>query len=244
MTEVVPTVTGEVVALPAERRVPLDLERAQLLTSAPKEVKTPEDFAAADVWRGSFAQFRKRAWTTWDAWVNVLYKRHQQACAQRSVFFTEPDDVDRKLHGMMDAFRRREETERRAKELAETERLQAEQLATQKREAAILQKAGHTEQAKALRAAPAPPTAPVRLPSRVPTTSHTRFREVWVGGPAGFTGDADKDRDAYKRALKQAALVLPREYLVPDESALRELAGSSKGTIKVPGWKFWKETQR
>ena len=242
--DLVPTVQGEVVTLPEATRVPLNLERAELLTAAPKEVKTPEDFTAADQWRSRFGAFRKRAWTTWDSWVNVLYKQHQQACAQRSVFFTEPDAVDLKLHAQMDAFRRREETERKAKELAETERLQAEQLAIQKRQAAILQKAGHKEEAKALREAPPPPVAPVRLPSGVPAKTHSRFREVSIGGPAGFSGDPDRDKDRYKAALKAAAQVLPREYLVPDEAALKDLATRSKGTIKVAGWKFWIDTQR
>jgi hypothetical protein len=237
-------VEGEVVEMPAAARKPLDLERAQLLVAAPKEVKTPEDFAAADQWRQTFAAFRKRAWFSWDQWVNVLYKRHQQACAQRSVFFAEPDTVDQRLHKQMDAVRRQEAAERRAQELAETERQQAALLAEQKRQAAVLQKAGHTDQAKALRTAPAPPVAPVRLASRLPDKTHSRFREVWVGGPAGFTGDPEKDRDGYKRACKAAAQLLPREYLIPDEAALRDFATANKGTVKVPGWKFWKETQR
>lgn len=244
--ELVKSVDGIVEAdLPAEKRAPLDLERANLLARAPKEVKTPEEFTAADTWRGEWAAFAKRAWTPWEEWTNTLFRRHKHACDQRTLFFKEGGDRDKLLHAEMDAFRRREEAERRKKELEETERQQRELEANRKREAKVLKQAGHVEQAKAVMETPIP-AAPVNLPSRVPTPVFTRFRKVWKWRPA-FSQEKDGEQARKdEKARKQSAKLVPRDsgFLDLDDKALNDFAKRNKDTIKVPGIKFYEDTER
>lgn len=254
MTEALVVVEAVEIDLPATDREPLDLEKAEILADGRFEVKTPEDFHKADTWRARWDAHRKVAWPIWERWTNVLFKRHQQACLQRSVYFAEGDLRSKYLFEQMVIVRAAEARRVREEELKRTEQAQAEARANQLREAKVLEKAGHKDMAAAVREAPLPPPAPVTVPSRIPLKSggrsgggggsFTRFREVWVGGPATFHGDPEQNPDGYRAALKAAAKVLPREYLVPDEKMLAELATRSQGTVKVGGWKFWKQTQR
>lgn len=141
-------------------------------------------------------------------------------------FFREPEaklvDAENRIKRSMIAFsdeqdRIRREEQRRADEAARKER---ERIEAQAKKAA---ESGKTEKAADLEQRAATVVAPV-IHREAPTVAGINYRDTW------------------KFEVTDAALV-PREYLIVDESKIRKVVGALKADTQIAGVRVWSEKQ-
>lgn len=186
------------------------------------KVTTADQYAAAGGELTRIAAAQKRIET-----VRMAITRPMDA-AKKAVldFFRDPEakletaknTIKRAMIAYDDVQRRvREEDQRRADESARKER---ERLAEQSRKAA---ESGKVEKAAQLEQRSQAVVAPI-IQRETPKVAGVNYRDAW------------------KFEVTDPALV-PREYLIVDESKIRKVVGALKGDTQIAGVKVWSEKQ-
>jgi phage-related minor tail protein len=211
--------TTEVVAPNTEK---LDAETSAIVTTANSiEIQSNDDLALS----GEFLKRVKRARgilnDTFDNVIKKAHKAHKAAVAAKRQHEEPLTKAERIVKGKVSAYTTEQERIRRAKEarLAEQARKEAEE--AQLAEAARLEAAGDHESAEAVIEAPTP-AVPVVVPKTVSKVQGMSTRKVW------------KYRIVEPNAI-------PRNWMVPDERAIRAHARSMKERASIPGVEFYSE---
>lgn len=180
-------------------------------------VATDEDFKALDAYLVGLKELEKSIIADFKDAKDKAFAAHRAICAQEKAHLDKIEEARRIGKPKLLAYEETKEAIRKA----EQERLEAE--ARKKAEdealarAAAAEKAGDTETAKAIISEPIsvePVKAQVMSPKRS-TTIQTRWG-----------------------AVIEDVNLIPREYLIPDMTALNRVAQATKGAIKIPGVKF------
>lgn len=214
----------------------IDLARAQLTvdveaTLPPDVISSPAEYSAVAAVEAKIGAYLSTYEPVFDEHVADAHKVWKQACSIRGVFIDGPKALKERARRLLGAYKDTQERLRRQEEdrlrQEEQRRLEADRAAKAKQ----LEKAGRKEDAAIVKATPV--QAPVvALPSAVPQVDGLTYRDEWKWRP--IAGDTPAGR-------KQAAQIVPRDYLKLDEVALNALARSMKGSVKVPGIEFWCE---
>jgi hypothetical protein len=228
----------EVVLLEPRDRALLDTERAALLEEVerelPAEIVSPLEYAAIADLERRVGRFIDKAEPLFDEHCSAAHRVWKQACEIRSLFLDAPKRLKTRARALLGAFKEREERERRDQERRLAEEEHQRELARQKAEAKLAERQGQPELAKAIRAQPVEAHAVV-LPSSVPDVGLS-FREDWCWEPVGG------DTPAYR--MRALALLVRADYLTLvtfNDSGLTQFAKRTKGTIRVPGIRFFKK---
>lgn len=236
MTAAIPA-RSEVVKLEPDDRADRDAERAALVAEIeaqlPDAIASPAEYAAIADLEKRCDRFIANHEPAFDDHCATARKVWLQACEIRSVFLDAPKQLKARCRALLGAYKELQDRIRRDEErrIADAQRL--EEVARRKAEARALEQAGQKELAAVVRAAPVE-TAPVVLPSVVPDVAGLSYREVWTWEPVG--GDTPTNRT---RALS----VMVRPDVLPfvslNDGGLTAFATRTKGTIKVPGIRFF-----
>jgi hypothetical protein len=140
-----------------------------------------------------------------------------------------------KLSGLIYDYERELERQRREREREEADRLRREREAEAMFEAETLAAQGAPEMAEqVLDQAIAAPTPVVIAPRQDVEVAGVSVRENWQflyqGGSPG-----QKWKDLSDEQRKRVLQLIPREYLVPDESAIGRVVKAMKSGTKIPG---------
>ena len=206
-----------IVALPEKNEHGINaLERAKALT-----IVTNEDYTAADNFCVGLKGLEKEIDAAWDSHIATAFQAHRALVAKKKIY-AEPVDAARRLvKGKMAIFADQQEKLRREEEsrLQAEANKRAEEQAIAEAEAA--QKAGDTTSAEAIISAPVV-AAPVVLARTVPKAA-TPIRKMWdvrVFNP----------------------LMVPRQYLMVNDSALKQQVRATGDTIKIPGCEIFQRS--
>ena len=160
-------------------------------------------------------------------------KAHKEICAKENSVLQPLEDAKRYLSTQIGGFDALAEKARRAEEArlqeearkhaqAEADRLSQEQAIA---DAVELEAAGDTKGAEAVLANPAPVAVyvpPVIIPRAVPKAEGVSSSQVW------------------KFRITNVDLI-PREYMVPDEKAIGQIARALKNKTNIPGVEVYPE---
>lgn len=177
-------------------------------------IATPEEYAVVDAFCVSLKALEKEVDLAYDEHIDAAHKAHKALVAKKKLY-AEPIAEARKIaKGKLIAYDEKRESERKFEEA----RLRAE---AQKRaedealaKAAMAEEYGDTKGAEAIISAPVV-AAPVSLAQDYPkakTTVQTRWTYKIVN-PA----------------------MIPREYLIPDETKIGGVIRATKGAVQIPG---------
>jgi hypothetical protein len=227
----------EVVLLEPRERAQLDRDRdalvAEIESQLPTEIVSPAEYTAIADLEARLGRFIDRTEPLFDEHCSAAHKVWKQACGIRSLFLDAPKTLKERCRALLGAYKAAE-----ARHRAEEERRLAleQQVAERKRlndEAKLAEKQGEKELAKAIRNTPVHAPAVV-LPSAVPDVAGLSYREDWTWEPIGG------DTPAYR--MRALSLLVRPEYLqllAFNDAALTQFARRTKGTIRVPGIRFF-----
>ncbi len=179
-------------------------------------------------------EVRKSVWDRLQKVVEPTHKAWKAAVALRDEAVGPYDQAEKELKEAMLQFHWQEDDRRRAEELAETRRLEAEAAEDAKvraqeeadKEAAHLEAQGDIEEAVQVRSNPLPLAPayvpPVILPSAVPSSGATSMRENWTF-----------------EITNPTEIPLSHEWYTLDERKLTAYVKSMKSHAKVPGVRFY-----
>lgn len=212
-------------------------------------VTSPEGMELAAKFLRGVKTIRKRIGDTFDGPIAAAHAAHKSILAAKAEHDKPLAEAERIVKGRVGAYQQEEERKRQAEErrlrdvarkeeedrrLAEAQRLEAE-AAAKRAEAERQAENGKTltaeikereademtQAADATLAAPIPePT--VYVPTTVPKVAGVQTRQVW------------------KHRITDMSLI-PREYLVPNETMLGAVARGSRGQARIPGVEFYPE---
>ena len=146
---------------------------------------------------------------------------HKAICAQEKYHLQKIVPARTLVKNKMSAYQDDQERRRRIEE--DRQRIEAQKAADAEalRQAEQAQAEGKPEEAEAILQAPVY-VAPIVVPKDIPKTS-TVIRKIWTF-----------------RII--ASELIPRQYLIVDESALRKQAAATGNTLAVPGVEFYQKT--
>jgi len=224
------------VFLEPRERAALDTERAALIAEVERElaqdIASPQEYAAVADLERKLGHFVDRTGPMFDQHCADAHRVWKQACEIRSLFIDIPTRLKARARQLLGAFKEKEERQRRDEERRQALEQQQREQARLNEEAKLVEKQGEKELARAIRATPVhAPT--VVLPSNLPEVGLT-YREDWTWEPVG--GDTGANR------MRSLALLVRADYLTLvtfNEAGLTAFARRTKGTIKVPGIRFF-----
>jgi hypothetical protein len=160
---------------------------------------------------------------------SMAHKLHKALCDRESEILAPIRMVDGKLRSAIGNYALEQAREREARERALADQRRKDDEARAAQEAAQLEAAGeHIMAAQVIEEAIAAPAPVVVLPDETKAIDglslRTEYRWRYL------------DNDPVR-----AFQLIPREYLVVDESKLTKLAKAMKGTARVPGVEFYAE---
>lgn len=174
---------------------------------------------------------------------DAAFKAHREITAKEKSVLDPLENAKKHLSSQIGLFHRKEEEARiaaerklqqeaqeRAKKLAEEEAQRREELAIQK--SAELQAQGKTEEAERVL------THAAATSTVIQTQAQNHVPIVHVPAAPKIAGVAI--RQNWKFEIVSADLV-PREYLIPDERAIRARVQSLKDKCSIPGVRVWCE---
>lgn len=207
--------TINVEVTPMERE---EVEQQSLAIPTRAEALVVDSAAAYEVAAGFLRDLktvRKRVDETFDPSIRKAHEAHKAAVALKKQFTDPLDAGERIIKGKITGYLSAEERRRREEEL----KLQAEaqQRAEEARiaEAVALEQAGYQGAAEQAIATPVK-AAPVLLPPAAPKVAGLSKRENWTF-----------------RVVDPA--LIPREYLMIDETKVRGVVRAMKGETRIPG---------
>jgi hypothetical protein len=226
----------ELVLLEPRDRGRLDLERAVLLAEiekdVPIEIVSPLEYSAAAELERRLGVFIATTEPAFDEHCTAAHKVWKQACEIRALFLDAPKRLKAELRVRLSAYKEKQDRIRRDEERRLALEEQAREQKRLNAEAKLAEQQGQKALAKAIRATPVEAPAVV-LPSVVPDVGLS-FREDWCWEPVG--GDTPANR------LRALGLLVRADYLTLitfNDSGLTQFARRTKGTIKVPGIRFF-----
>jgi hypothetical protein len=225
----------ELVLLEPRDRRAREADRAELVDglTLPETITTVDGYESIVDLEARAARFIQRHKPTFDEHCSAAHRVWKQACEIRSNFLDLPEEIRRRCRVLMGDYTAREERDRRARDLAEAERQQAEDRARIEREAKYLESIDQSETAAAVRAQPIEMPAIVS-PSAVPPVHGLSYREEWGWMPVG--GDTPGNR---ARALGLHVRSEYLQFIEWNDAALTAFARRTKGTVRVPGVVFY-----
>jgi hypothetical protein len=158
---------------------------------------------------------------------------HKMLCDRERAILTPLDRLDGALRRAQEDFKQRDDARRRERERreADEQRQRREQQALA--DAALLERQGQADvAAMVLAEAISTPAPVVVLPVTTEKVSGLSFSRVWKWRPAG--GDTPENRS-------RAQQVIPREFLMLDETKLTRYATGMKDTARIDGIEFYYE---
>lgn len=176
---------------------------------------------AAEFWK-QIGDLMKKVDESFDPIITRAHQAHKEALAQKAKIYNPLDKARREVKGMMEAFDREQERLRQEEAARIREALRREEEERRLAEAVQAEQEGDKDMAEAIMDE-APYVPPVILPKATPKVS---------GGPVF--------RTVWKAKVVNPTLV-PREYLMVDETKLNRLAAVMKGNFKVPGVEFYSQ---
>ena len=228
----VPSPTAPALPLPAVAQA-VSFKSSELTTRAQAvEIVNRESQAQASGLLLGIAAMRKEIADTFKPMKDAAYRAHKTICDQEKALDSPLAEAEKALKDRIGAYvleeqrlaRQAEEALRRA----ESERAQlareSESIEQALRDALALEAQGNVEAAEAVLAHPAP--APIRYAAPAPVAPRT-------ASVAGVTTRIDWDFRITNETL------IPREYLLVDESAIRNVGKATKGRAKIPGVEFF-----
>jgi hypothetical protein len=166
---------------------------------------------------------------------SAAYTLHRTICGRENEILEPLAKLDAVIKTSMSLYKAKVDKERREQEAREAALRKQEDEARAAQEAAVLESQGeHTLAQAVLEEAIAAPAPVVALKDE--TAGIATFREVhrwrYSGGPKELEQTPAEVRARTMR-------LIPREYLVVDESKLTAIAKAAKGTLQIPGVDFY-----
>lgn len=197
-------------------------------------ITTAADYTRAAEMLKAVVDMRRSVEDTFKPMKDAAHKAHKAVCEQETKILAPVIEAERYLRSGIGAHQAEEARQRRAEE--ERIRLQNQRQAeadAQRRsedaaleDAAVAHQNGDSELAEQILSSPLPMTpakvAPVVLPSSVPKVAGVSARAVW------------------KWRITDANLI-PRQYLIPDEAAIGQVARALKDRANIPGVEIYNE---
>ena len=203
----------EVVTKEIEQQGGVLVAQAQGIT-----VRNAETFQQAGVFLRTIAGYLKRVAEVFDPVVEAAHKAHKVAVEQRKKMAEPAQTAERLVKAAMGAYETAER-ERAAKAQreadAERRRLEDEE---RLHLASVLETQGKAKEAELALTAPVAVRVPPSPVVVMPRAEGVSFREDW-------------DFEI------EDALLIPREYLIPDEKLIRATVKAQKAETKIPGIK-------
>lgn len=204
------------------------LESVEAITEQVAEIKIVDDpsFTAAEQFLKRIGEYEKAVHDELDPDIKKAHDLHKSMTGRRKKLLDKAeaakDIVQRAMGDYVDEMKRIE----REQEIALEAQLRAERAADIEEEAAILITKGETAAAMArLEAAETMPMPTPKIPSLAPEKSKgTQVRKTW------------------HFEVTDASL-LPREYLCPDQKAIKAMVNAKKDDCSIPGVKVWYTTK-
>jgi len=199
-------------------------EKALSIIDQAKAVKVVDSqtYISAGVFWKSIGEMIAEVKDTFDPICEAAHKAHKAATTKRAKYLDPLETAYKSVKKLMSDYDTEQERLRKAEEmrLAEIARKQEEERLLAEAEAA--EKSGNKEEAQAIIDAPVY-VPPVVVPKSVPKMA---------GGPVY--------RSIWKFRIKNAALI-PREYMIPNETMIGGVVRNSKGVINIPGIEAYEE---
>lgn len=167
----------------------------------------------------------------------VTHNAHATICAREREILAPLRALDAARRTAITAFKERDDRERRERERELAEQQQRDQQSRAATEAAALEAQGHHEVAAAVLAeALDAPLPSVALSSATKDVAGLKFRKRYLWRYAGGPNDpSTTPGDVIARTLA----VIPREFVIVDETRLGQYARAMKGAGKVAGIEFY-----
>lgn len=192
------------------------LDSARVLTIA-----TAEDYSIGSKYLQAIKAMRDEIATAFDGSIKAAHQAHKTMIAAKRKYDDPLAEEDASLRRRMGSWQT--EVERKRREEQERIRQEEQRKAEERRlaEAVKLEEQGRNEEAERLVEAPVQVVTPI-VPTTVPKEEGVSSRRIW------------------KFRIVDASLI-PREYLMPCESAIRHLARTLKDQARLPGVEFYAE---
>jgi hypothetical protein len=207
--------------IPTSNEVESDVH-AIVVEARALRISTQDEFDVAGSFVRRIKDTQKRVDDIFDPAIEAAHKSHKAALAAKKKVREPLDQAERAIKSSISVFLAEEERKRRIEERRLAEAARAEEEERRLQEAIDLERAGHTEEADEVLAAPAAFTAPVVLPTP-PKAAGISSRQVWK-----------------YRVISEFAI--PRAFMTPDHARLAEYARAMGPSANVPGIEFYSET--
>lgn len=185
-------------------------------------ISTPSQQTAAGEALRRIKLVQKEVAAHFDGPVKAAYDSWKAATALRAKFDEPLKDAERRIKNELARYQAVQEAEARRQQLEAEAKARAEAEAERKaleKQAVKADKKGDADKAEALRQ----------------EATFVQAAPVVVAGPAKQDGIAYRD-EWYAEVVDLGAL--PREYLLPNTTALNALAKATKGTVRISGVEF------
>lgn len=188
------------------------------------DVKTDYDYDMAGELLLKLKEMKTEWLALWDGPIKEAFAKHKALKAREKEQTAVLDDAIRKIGRSMGMYQEKLEDDRKREEEMARAEAQAEAQKEANDYADTMEDQGDTVAAEAARTHVAKVDSVVKVPSFAPKVKGTQKRIEWHFEIV--------DRDA-----------LPREYLMPDEKAIRAHMNSRKEAAKIDGVRFSSSTQ-
>jgi hypothetical protein len=228
---------SEIVLLEPRNRATLEDDRAALIADVeralPTEIVSPSEYAGVADLELRVSRFIDRVKPSFDDVCLSAHRTWKSACQVRALFLEPAELLKGRARALLAAYKEREERIRREEQQRIAAEEREKEIARRKAEAKSLEKAGQKELADVVRHQPIDVPA-VTLPTAVPDVAGLSYREDWTWEPVG--GDTPQNR---ARALSLIVRPEYRLFVQFDDAGLTTFARRTKGTVKVPGIRFF-----
>lgn len=215
---------GEPREIVAIERTATDTACALLAEAESLVVETQPDAERAAGFLAELVQRRKAVEEWFRPLVEAAYNAHRALTARRAMVLEEFEAPEKIARDKLAEWKATVDAERKATEAAAREQARRDAEAIQQARADAAAARGDDEQASRILAAPPPVAVPVVAVKPAGKINGVGFVEAWRFEIV----DAD---------------ALPREYMQPNEVAIRKVVSALKGMTRIPGVRVWPESQ-
>lgn len=196
-------------------------------------VTTGDDLAAAVDSRNQLADMRRQVVDYFAPIKAMAYKLHRALCDKENAILKPIDARDKAIASAMSDFKAAQDRARIERERDEADRQRRELEAAVVHDAAAIERDGDRELAAAVleQAIAIPPKTIVILPDPIRDAGAkfvTRWRWRYVGGPVDV-------KSSPAAVVSRAVDLMPREFLMPDETKIGAYVRAMKSSGDIPG---------